>query len=121
MKQQASESLNCVDCVDSMLKERVVFTVRTNFNVSYSNVNEDGGVHILTFFLFNNKDNFITIYSICVCVCVYSLCIETEVRGKRSWVHVRCTSSQFLSERVHIFGFRLFQISFVGVVCNQSP
>ena len=33
-----------------MLKERVVFTVRTNFNVSYSNVNEDGGVHILTFF-----------------------------------------------------------------------
>jgi len=46
-----------------------------------------------------------------VCVCVYSLCIETaEVRGKRSWVHVRCTSSQFLSfERAHIiFGFRLF-------------
>ena len=53
---------------------------------------------------------------------MYSLCIETaEVRGKRSWVHViRCTSSQFLSERAHIFGFRLFQISFVGVVCNQS-
>ena len=47
---------------------------------------------------------------VCVCVCVYSLCIETaEVRGKRSWVHViRCTSSQFLSERgAHIFGFRL--------------
>ena len=44
-------------------------------------------------------------------MCVYSLCIETaEVRGKRSWVHVRCTSSQFLSfERAHIiFGFRLF-------------
>ena len=52
---------------------------------------------------------------------MYSLRIETaEVRGKRSWVHVRCTSSQFLSERAHIFGFRLFQISFVGVVCNQS-
>ena len=53
---------------------------------------------------------------------MYSLCIETaEVRGKRSWVHViRCTSSQFLSERAHIFGFRLFQISFVGVVCTQS-
>ncbi len=50
-------------------------------------------------------------------MCVYSLCIETaEVRGKRSWVHViRCTSSQFLSERgAHIFfGFHqslLFRI-----------
>ena len=54
-------------------------------------MNEDGGVRTyFNFFLFNNKDNFITIYSICVCVCVcvcvYSLCIETaEVRGKRSW------------------------------------
>ena len=46
---------------------------------------------------------------------MYSLCIETEVRGKRSWVHVRCTSSQFLSERAHIFGFRLLFRIFLNV------
>ena len=111
MKQQASESLNCVDCVDSMLKERVVFTVRTNFIY----------LTCRTQTFNNNKDNFITIYSICVCVCTHCvLKLLFEVRGKRSWVHViRCTSSQFLSERgAHIFAFRLFQISFVGVVCN---
>ena len=61
MKQQASESLNCVDCVDSMLKERVVFTVRTNFIY----------LTCRTQTFNNNKDNFITIYSICVCVCTH--------------------------------------------------
>ena len=42
----ASESLNCVDCVDSMLKERDVFMVRMNFNVvrMYSNVNEQNAI-----------------------------------------------------------------------------
>ena len=80
MKQQASESLNCVDCVDSMLKERVVFTVRTNFIY----------LTCRTQTFNNNKDNFITIYSICVCVCTHCvLKLLFEVRGKRfSWVHV---------------------------------
>ena len=109
MKQQASESLNCVDCVDSMLKERVVFTVRTNFNVSYSNVNEDGGVHILTFFLFNNKDNFITIYSICVCVCTH--CVLKLLKYGESVLGYMSSDVLLLSFFLNVHTFLVFACS----------
>ena len=56
-----------------MLKERVAFTVRTNFIY----------LTCRTQTFNNNKDNFITIYSICVCVCTHCvLKLLFEVRGK---------------------------------------
>ena len=69
---------------------------------------------------FNNKDNFIIIYSICVCVCTH--CVLKLLKYGES-VLGYMSDVLLLSFFLNVHTFFVFACSnffFVGVVCNQS-